>query len=48
MTRILRLTLLPPDIVEAILEGQNTPELTLARLLEPFPAVWKQKMDLFD
>lgn len=40
MTRILRLTLLAPDIVEAILDGRQGPEITLARVLEPFPVEW--------
>ena len=40
MTRVLRLTLLAPDIVEAILDGKKGPELTLVRVLEPFPANW--------
>jgi len=43
MTRVLRLTLLAPDIVEAILDGQQWPEMTLARLLEPFPVDWAQQ-----
>lgn len=40
MTRVLRLTLLAPDIVEAILDGKQAPEVTLARVLEPFPVEW--------
>ena len=40
MTRVLRLTLLAPDIVEAILDGTHGPEVTLARVLEPFPLEW--------
>jgi hypothetical protein len=40
MTRVLRLTLLAPDIVEAILDGKQGPEMTLARVLEPFPIEW--------
>ncbi|MEI4235050.1 hypothetical protein [Roseovarius sp. D22-M7] len=40
MTRVLRLTLLAPDIVEAILEGTHGPEVTLASVLEPFPVKW--------
>lgn len=40
MTRVLRLTLLAPDIVEEILDGKQGPEVTLPRLLEPFPADW--------
>ena len=38
MTRVLRLTLLAPDIIEAISDGG--PEVTLARVLEPFPVKW--------
>lgn len=41
MTRVLRLTLLAPDIVEAILDGKQGPEVTLAWLLEPFPTSWE-------
>lgn len=37
MTRVLRLTLLAPDIVEAILAGKKEPEMTLTRVLEPLP-----------
>ena len=40
MSRVLRLTLLAPQIVELILEGHQRPEMTLARLLEPFPQEW--------
>lgn len=43
MARVLRLTLLAPDIVEAILDGRQRPELTLARVLEPFPVEWDQQ-----
>ncbi len=41
MTRVLRLTLLAPDIVEAILHRKQGPDLTLALVLEPFPLVWE-------
>ena len=47
MTRVLRLTLLAPDIIEAILEGKQGPELTLAQMLEPFPTEWPQQPDHF-
>jgi len=43
MTRVLRLTLLAPDIIEAILNGRHATELTLAKLLEPFPVAWAQQ-----
>ncbi|MEO1610489.1 MAG: hypothetical protein AAFR90_14390 [Pseudomonadota bacterium] len=47
MTRVLRLTLLAPDIVEAILDGRQGPEITLAQLLEPFPASWTEQKIMF-
>jgi hypothetical protein len=40
VTRVLRLTLIAPDIVEAILDGRVKPEVTLARLLETLPSEW--------
>ena len=40
MTRVLRLTLIAPDIVESILNGTQEPEVTLARVQEPFPLEW--------
>ncbi|SEO89238.1 hypothetical protein SAMN04490248_11543 [Salinihabitans flavidus] len=46
MTRVLRLTLLAPDIVEAILDGKQGPEVLLARLLQPFPVEWRQQHGL--
>lgn len=45
MTRVLRLTLLAPDVVEAILDGAQVPELALSRLLEPFPVDWQQQSE---
>ena len=46
LTRVLRLTLLAPDIIEAILDGKQGPELTLARVLQPFPSEWRQQHGL--
>jgi len=37
---VLRLTLLAPDIVEAIIDGRESGSLDLPRLLAPFPLVW--------
>jgi len=47
LTRVLRLTLLAPGIVEAILDGRKAPEVTLPRLMEPFPAGWECQHDHF-
>ena len=43
VSRILRLTLLAPDIVDAILDGRKPPALTMARLMKPFPAAWEDQ-----
>jgi hypothetical protein len=40
--QLLRLTLLAPDIVEAILNGRD-PGLTLPAMLEPLPVEWKRQ-----
>jgi hypothetical protein len=41
--RVLRLTLLAPDVVEAILDGRHTAEMTLATMMEPFPVGWQEQ-----
>ena len=46
LTRVLRVTLLAPDIVEAILGGRQRPEVTMARVLEPFLAEWEAQRPL--
>jgi hypothetical protein len=38
---LLRPTLLAPDIVEGILDGRRTEEVTLPQLLEGVPVAWK-------
>ncbi len=43
VSRVLRLTLLAPDIVEAVLEGRQAPGVTLVALMEPFPVEWDQQ-----
>ena len=49
LCRVLRLTLLAPDIVEAILDGRQPPHLQLDHLLKPLPVEWQeQRMSLAD
>ena len=40
VSRLLRLTLLAPGIVEAILDGRQPEGMTLPGLMEPFPVEW--------
>ena len=40
---VLRLTLLAPNLVEAILGGRQLAEVTLAGLMRPFPVGWRQQ-----
>lgn len=43
MTRVLRLTLLAPEIVEGILDGRQGPEVTLEQRMQPFSVEWDQQ-----
>ena len=48
LSRILRLTLLAPEIIEAIVMGRQPSTLQLDDLLRPLPAVWaRQHSELF-
>ncbi len=46
VSRVLRLTLLAPKIVEGILDGGQLPELTLAGLMEPFAMEWVAQVQI--
>ena len=49
VSRILRLTLIAPDITEAILAGRQPSTLQLDDLLKPLPSAWPQQRSmLFD
>ena len=43
MSRMLRLTLLAPDIVEAVLDGKQPEEMRLVDLLEGVPERWEDQ-----
>ena len=43
MSRILRLAMMAPDIVERILDGR--PTAALAEFLKPFPVEWEAQRD---
>jgi hypothetical protein len=45
LARVLRLTLLAPEIVDAILDGRHDPgRITLASLMRPFPITWGEQL----
>jgi len=41
--RLLRLTLLAPEIVEVIIDGKQPPTMTLARVTRRLPVVWNEQ-----
>ena len=43
VSRLLRMTLLSPEIVEAILAGRQPAGLTMAKAMQPFPAEWQKQ-----
>ncbi len=45
--RIMRLALLAPDIVEAIVRGEEPSGLTLEKLLKEIPIVWAKQRESF-
>src|SRR5512144_2020211 len=46
VNRVLRLTLLAPDIVEAILDGRQAKAMQLEDLTQALPSVWHEKRQL--
>ena len=46
-SRILRLTLLAPDIQEKILDSTHPATLTLADFMAPFPSLWELQRQQF-
>ena len=43
VSRIFQCAFLAPDIIEAILDGRQPPELTLERLRHPLPIAWDEQ-----
>jgi hypothetical protein len=44
VSRVLRMTLLAPEIVEAILSGRQPEGLTMAKAMQPFPLEWQRQV----
>ena len=47
MARLMRLSLLAPEIVDAIMEGRQPESVTLANMMDPFPLYWKEQRTRF-
>ena len=47
VSRVLRLTLLAPDIVEAIVEGRQSSDVAAYILLRPFSVDWNKQRRVF-
>ena len=43
ISRVLRMTLLAPEIVKTILAGKQPEGLTMARAMQPFPGEWSRQ-----
>lgn len=43
LTRVMRMTLLAPDIIDAILDGRQGDGVTLTSLANPFPVEWEKQ-----
>jgi DNA-binding IscR family transcriptional regulator len=44
VSRLLRMTLLAPEFVEAILAGTQPAGLTRAKVMQPFPMEWHRQV----
>ncbi len=47
MARLMRLSLLSPKLVDAVMDGRQPAHITLANLMDPFPADWKEQHALW-
>ncbi len=45
VSRVLRMTLLAPYIVEALLDGRQPTKVTLTVLMRPFPVAWEEQVE---
>ncbi len=46
VSRIMRLTLLAPDIVAAIVDGREPSGLSLERLVKGMPVIWEEQREI--
>lgn len=47
MARLMRLSLLSPELVDAVIDGRQPSNMTLANLMDPFPTNWKEQHALW-
>jgi len=46
VSRLIRLTLLAPDIIEAIIDGREPDGMSLEKLRKPMPTLWEEQREL--
>lgn len=47
VSRLLRMTLLAPELVDEVLAGRQPTALTMALAMQPFPLEWKTQVTFF-
>lgn len=47
MARLMRLSRLSPELVDAVMDGRHPAHITLANLMDSFPADWKEQHALW-
>jgi hypothetical protein len=47
VSRVIRITLLAPDIITAVLEARHPPTFTMRKVLNPFPLLWSEQVQEF-
>ena len=47
VSRVFRMTLLAPEIIEIIVDGRQPADLTMAKLTKPFPLEWRGQLKQF-
>jgi hypothetical protein len=47
VSRVIRITLLAPEIINAVLEARHPPTFTMREVLNPFPLHWDEQLTTF-
>lgn len=47
VSRVIRITLLAPEIITAVLDARHPPTFTMREVLNPFPVHWDEQLKIF-